>query len=231
MRWGICEHDGAHPLRLSSSFGSVLQSPPPARSPPPAPRARTGLSACARVIFQRRTAACRQLCDPRFPPRPTCPGWDSPGHWRWQFIVSPPLPPARRSGHAPLQMRRAQGPLLFLGRRHLTPLSAAPGPPDMLPSVGNGTAPGHELGQACAPTLSPEPQIPEPRLRCGSLLPRGTVSGRRMYQCQGLGESKGASSKCQGPVFQHETFRLGPPNLWGLGLHLLLKSGPSTSLP
>lgn len=157
-------------------------------------RARTGLSACARVVFQRRTAACRQLCDPRFPPHPTSPGWDSPGHWWWQFIVSPPLPPARRSGHAAPPDAQSPGPLLFLRRRHLTPLSAAPGPPHMLPSVGNGTAPGHVLGQACAPSLSPEPQVPEPRLRCGSLLPRGTFSGQRMYQCQGLGEGKGAAS-------------------------------------
>lgn len=37
------------------------------------------------------------------------------------------------------------------------------------------------------------------------------------------------SSTCQGPVFQPETFRLGPPNL--RGLDLLLKPGPSTGLP
>lgn len=174
MRWGICELDGAHLTTSDCPLPLALYFSPPTL---PTPTPRTCLSACARVAFQRLTAACRQLCDPRFPPHPTCPGWDSPGHWRWQFIVSPPLPPARRSGHAAPPDAQSPGPLRFLGQRHLTPLSAAPGPPHMLPSVGDGTAPGHELGPACAPILSPKPQVPEPRLRCGSLRPRGAVSG------------------------------------------------------
>lgn len=180
---GICEHEGAHPsgrpvLSLRLSF-----------SP------HTGLSPCARAVFQRRTAACRQLCDPRFPPHPTCPGWDSPGHRRWQFIVSPPLPPAQRSGHAAPPDAQSPGPLRFLGRRHLTPLSAAPGPPLMLPSVGCGIAPGHELGQADTPTLFPEPQIPSPGCDVGPFFqPRGADSGRRMCQRQALREGEGSAS-------------------------------------
>lgn len=138
--------------------------------------------------FQRRTAACRQLCDPRFPPHPTCPGWDSPGHRRWQFSVSPPLPPARRSGHAAPPDAQIPGPLRFLGRCHLTPLSASPGPPRMLPSVGGGTAPGHELGQAGAPALSPSPGwnvgVPSSSRCClwGEDLPVARIVGRAREQ-------------------------------------------------
>lgn len=141
----------------------------------------TGLSACARAAFQRRTAAWRQLCDPRFPPHPACPGWDSPGHRWWRFSVSPPLPPARHSGHAAPPDAQIPGLLRFLGRRHLTPLSARPGPPRMLPSVGHGTAPAHELARA-GPVLPPCPQSPKFPRRAPAATWVPFPSGWKAYQ-------------------------------------------------
>lgn len=143
--------------------------------------------------------------------------------------VTSPATRAAQRARSPSRCAEPRAPALPLAAPSDTPLCCA-----RTPSHAAICRRWNRARPRTGPSLRshPVPKAPSPRAQAEMWVP----SSSRYYRwaedmpMPGIGGEQ-RSSKCQGPVFQHKPFRLGPPNLRGLDLHLLLKSGPSTSLP